>query len=101
MARPIIHVKFADIILTMLRCTCRDCGRILIPKNKIDSFKEILEVIEVEQGVEARRDKIKELIATLKSVNACPYCKAKQQKVTLEKPTTYLENEKRLSPIEI
>src|SRR5512137_1165338 len=72
LARPIIHVKFADVVLTLLRCTCRDCARILIPKNKIDAFKEVLDIIEIEQGTEARRDKIKELITTLKSVNSCP-----------------------------
>jgi len=101
LARPIIHVKFIDVILNMLRCTCKECGRILIPKNKIDAFKEILDKTEAEAGIEARRDKVKEMIDSIKTTNKCPYCKAKQLKVTIEKPTTYLENEKRLSPIEI
>ncbi|MFH1053505.1 MAG: DNA-directed RNA polymerase subunit A' [Candidatus Woesearchaeota archaeon] len=100
-ARPIIHVKFVDIVLSLLRNTCRDCGRILFPKNKIEPFMKLLESIEEEAGMEARRDKIKELVTSLKSVSKCPYCKAKQMKITLEKPTTFLENEKRISPIEI
>ncbi|MFH1316444.1 MAG: DNA-directed RNA polymerase subunit A' [Candidatus Woesearchaeota archaeon] len=100
-ARPIIHVKFVDVVLSLLRNTCRDCGRILFPKNKIEPFMKLLESIEEESGMEARRDKIKELVTSLKSVNKCPYCKAKQMKITLEKPTTFLENEKRISPIEI
>ena len=31
LARPVIHIKFMDIILAMLRCTCKECSRILIP----------------------------------------------------------------------
>ena len=37
LARPILHIKFVDLIITLLKCTCRDCARILIPKNKVDS----------------------------------------------------------------
>src|SRR5574342_209323 len=28
LARPIIHVKFVNIIMTVVKCTCRECGRI-------------------------------------------------------------------------
>ncbi len=99
LARPIIHVKFVNIILTLLRSICRDCSRILIPRNKISELKKMLDDIERKEGIEARRKKIKEIISNLK--NVCPHCKARQQKIALEKPTTFLENEKRLSPIEI
>ncbi|MBN1386220.1 DNA-directed RNA polymerase subunit A' [Candidatus Woesearchaeota archaeon] len=101
LARPVIHIKFVDIILNLLRCTCKECGRILIPKNKIDKNAETLEQIDEEYGPEARRSKIKEIIASMKTINKCPYCKARQQKITLEKPTIFLENEKRITPIEI
>lgn len=101
LARPIIHIKFVGIILTILKCTCKDCGRILIPENKISKMKEILDAVEKEGGIESRRKKIKEIIANLKTVNKCPNCKAKQGKVSLEKPTTFLEDDARLSPIEI
>ncbi|MBD3209570.1 DNA-directed RNA polymerase subunit A' [Candidatus Woesearchaeota archaeon] len=101
LARPIIHINFVDVILDVLRSTCRECGHILIPKDKIKKHMEELEVIELDQGPTERRDKIKEIIASLKTINKCPYCGAKQQKVRLEKPTTLLEDEKRISPIEI
>jgi len=101
LARPIIHIKFVNIIMTLLKCTCRDCGRILIPDNKISKIKELLNQVEKENGIEERRQKIKEIIAGLKTTNKCPNCKAKQKKFTLEKPTTFLEEEKRLSPIEL
>ncbi|RMF05021.1 DNA-directed RNA polymerase subunit A' [Candidatus Woesearchaeota archaeon] len=101
LARPVIHVKFIPVIMTILQSSCRDCGRILIPKNKIEKYKQLFDQVENEYGASERRKKIKEVISGLKSVNKCPHCGAKQQKITIEKPTTILENEKRLSPIEI
>jgi len=100
LARPVIHIKFISLIYDLLRCTCRDCGRILIPKQKIDKCLEDLDKSELEGGLTARRDKIKEIIVELKTVNQCPYCKAKQFKIMLEKPTTFMEEEKKISPIE-
>jgi len=101
LARPIIHIKFVNVILNLLKCTCRDCGRILIPKNKIDKAIQELDKTEKEAGIEARRRHVKDVITSMKTVNKCPWCKARQQKVNIEKPTTFLENEKRLNPIEI
>jgi len=101
LARPIIHVKFVNIVMTLLKCACRECGRILIPDNKISKIKELLDQVEKENGVEERRQKVKEIITGLKTVNKCPHCKSKQKKIALEKPTTFLEEEKRISPVEI
>ncbi len=101
LARPVIHVKFVNIILTLLKSTCRDCGRILIPQNKISKYKELLDIVEKERGLEERRDKIKDVISSLKTINKCPHCKARQKKITIDKPTTFIENEKRIGPIEI
>jgi len=101
LARPVIHVKFVPIILNLLKSTCRDCGRILIPKNKMTKYKEILDQVEKERGIEERRKKIKDIITNLKTINKCPHCKARQKKIKVDKPTTYLEEEKRISPIEI
>src|SRR3989344_4414388 len=101
LARPVIHVKFANLILTLLKSTCRECGRILVLQNKINALNAELERVDKEEGPEARRRMLKELIGGMKTATKCPHCKAKQQKVTLDKPTTYLEAEKRLNPIEI
>lgn len=101
LARPVIHVKFARIIHGLLRSTCRECGRILIPKEKTSRYKSVLEQIEKEEGIEARRAKIKTIIDALKTVKKCPHCKAKQEKISLEKPTTFFEGGKRLSPVEV
>src|SRR3989344_6197787 len=66
LARPIIHIKFVGIVLTLLKCICKDCGRILVPENKITKMREVLDAVEKEAGIEERRKKIKEVIANLK-----------------------------------
>lgn len=101
LARPIVHIKFVGIVLSILKATCRDCGRILIPKNKIDKAMADLDKVEKEAGPEARRQAVKDIIASMKTINKCPWCKARQKKVNLEKPTTFMEDDKRLNPIEI
>ncbi|MBU1704103.1 MAG: DNA-directed RNA polymerase subunit A', partial [Nanoarchaeota archaeon] len=101
LARPIVHVKFVTLVYNILQSTCRDCGRILIPDSKIESAKNELNRIEFETGIEERRKGVKDIIAKVKSVNKCPHCKAKQYKVSLEKPTTFMENDKRINPIEV
>jgi len=101
LARPVLHIKFIDVISTVLKCTCRECGRVLIPKNKIEKAVAELNEVENERGAEARRKHVKDIISSMKTVNKCPYCKTRQHKISLEKPTTFLENGKRISPIEI
>jgi len=101
LARPIIHIKYVSVMLNFLRSTCRECGKILGTEDKIATHLSSLKVIEKEMGFDARRKKIKELIDSLKTVKKCPHCGAKQFTVALEKPTTFLENDKRINPIEV
>ncbi len=101
LARPVIHIKFAGVILDLLRVCCRECGRILIPNDKRDSLKEELARVEREEGFSGRRAAVKEAVKNLRTIKKCPHCEAKQLKISLEKPTTFLENDKRISPIEV
>jgi len=98
LARPIIHIKFNKIILDLLRSTCRECGKILIADEKAAKSRAKTQAI---KRIKKKKAMIKELISGLKTVNKCPHCKAKQEKIILEKPTTYFENYKRISPIEV
>ncbi len=101
LARPVIHLKFVRVIQLLLRSFCRECGRILIPQDKISKYKTYLNKIEAEQGVEKRWMAVKTVIDGLKTTTKCPHCKAKQLKISLEKPTTFIEGERRISPVEI
>jgi DNA-directed RNA polymerase subunit A' len=101
LARPVIHISFVSVVLTLLRHTCRDCSRILMPAAKIEQYSEQLKKLGNDKGPEIMRKKLKDIMTAMKVGNKCPYCKVKQKKVTLEKPTTFLEDDKRISPIEI
>ena len=101
LARPIIHIKFTKVLLDLLRSTCNACGRILIPEEKINRHLGELESIGQQTGLTQRRRRVRDIIAKLKTINKCPHCNEKQHKVKLEKPTTFIEDNKRLSPIQI
>jgi DNA-directed RNA polymerase subunit A' len=101
LARPVLHIKFIGIILDLLRNTCGDCGRILIPDDKRKLYLSQLKKADEQGGLFLRRKRIKNIVSSLKTIKKCPHCKSKQKKIVLEKPTTFIEDEERLSPIEI
>src|SRR3989338_189368 len=85
LARPVVHIKYVDVILSVLRSFCRDCNRILILEEKLK---------------EKKLNK-KELLTFLKNEKKCPHCQAKQYAVKIEKPSSFVENDRRLSTIKI
>ncbi len=101
LARPIIHVAFVKIIHDLLRGTCRECGRVPIPKNKLTKAKEDLERVGQDFGFDVQRKRLRELVDSSIKSNKCPYCNSRQQKIKVDKPTTFFEGDKRISPIEI
>lgn len=101
LARPVVHVKLSNIIHLLLRVSCKDCGRIMVPAEKRERALKHLEKIEKNESPQARRMALRALITSARLGNKCPHCKAKQEKVVLEKPTTFVEGDKRLSPIEV
>ena len=101
LARPVLHISLISVILTLLRYTCRECSRITLPTARIEQYGERLKRLGNDKGPEVMRKKLKDLIIASRIAGKCPHCKAKQKKITLEKPTTFFEDEKRISPIEI
>lgn len=99
LARPVMHIKYIDVILIILRSTCRECGKLLAAEKKITEQLEEMESTESETA--STKKQIKEFRESIKNIKKCPYCKSKQLSIKIEKPTTILEDEKRISPIEI
>ncbi|MFH1452023.1 MAG: DNA-directed RNA polymerase subunit A' [archaeon] len=83
LARPTIHIKYLPIIDLVLRSTCEACGKVLI-KDEKELKKPLL-------------DRIKKA----KDGKKCPHCGIIQEKVKLEKPTTFRSGRRRLFPSEI
>lgn len=101
LARPVIHLKYADIILGVLRCTCKDCGK-LLTENKSKLTVNDEEISEETADVEVSTQKqARSIRSSLKNVKKCPHCGAKQENIKLERPTTFLEGDQRLSAIDI
>ncbi len=101
LARPLIHIKFVSQIQALLAGTCRECGIPLMSVAKITKELESIEKLKKEVNPTLVAKYIKKIITRLKTQTACPHCKAKQLKIKIEKPTTFLEADKRVTPIEI
>ena len=89
-ARPVYHIKFLTVIYEYLRCTCNSCGKILTDKK-----------LESELSLKERRFEVRKMRARLRTVKKCPYCGVAQQKIKLEKPSTFFAGDKKLSPIDV
>jgi len=83
LARPVLHVKYVPLVEMFLRCFCKNCGKILINEKDMDKYK------------------IAQRIKKSKDVKKCPSCQISQEKVKLDKPTTFHIGKRRLFPIEI
>ncbi len=101
LARPVIHVKFVRQVYDLLKSTCKYCSRIRVQEQQARKYLSLLTATAEEDGLEARRKRIKELIAKHTSKDKCPHCEKKQDKLKLEKPYNFYESEVRLSPIEL
>ena len=101
LARPVIHVKFIKQVYDLLRSTCKYCSRVLVAELQAKKMMSAAHSEEEEEGVESRRKKVRGVVDKFKSKEKCPHCDKKQEKVKLEKPYNFYENEIRLSPIEI
>ncbi|MHA1684950.1 MAG: DNA-directed RNA polymerase subunit A' [Candidatus Heimdallarchaeaceae archaeon] len=112
LSRPVIHVGYNKLIYKILRATCRsnDCHRILLDPAEIAEVKEKLKEYEEEWG-EPDYELIEEIMKKSAKKTECPYCGTKQNKIRLEKPTTYFEEveieetgqkqQNKLSPLDI
>ena len=52
LARPVIHIGFGDVIHKILRSTCNNCGRVLLPEDEIAEYTEkITEAMENKESI--------------------------------------------------
>ena len=89
LAVPIVHIEFTKIIYDLLKSTCRNCGRILLPDEtikkaqaKIDKTRELLGMV---------TDEVYKAILLETKRKQCPHCGAIQYKIIFEKPTKFSE----------
>ncbi len=100
LARPIVHINYTTQVYNALRSTCNECHRILLNDKKLTAISEKLETGRKEDDCDKMRMATREAITKSRLIKKCPYCNAKQEVVKIEKPTTYMQGDKRISPIE-
>ncbi len=101
LARPAIHILFVRQIYNMLRSTCKYCGHVLVPAANLKKYLINLDKIGEEEGFEARRRKVKDIVDKHKIKDKCPHCEKKLDIIKLEKPYNFYEGEVRITPIEV
>jgi len=84
LARPVIHIKYIPIIELFLRCFCSECHRLMLKDKDKEKYKSV-------------KDRLKRA----KDAKKCPHCQCEQEKIKLEKPTTFRIGKKRLFAGEI
>ncbi|HDQ59911.1 MAG TPA: DNA-directed RNA polymerase subunit A' [Candidatus Woesearchaeota archaeon] len=101
MARPVFHIRHIPTIYTFLRSTCSGCGRILIPQKDIERWADKFETTKKSKGELAMWNLSKLIINKTKNIKKCPHCGVKQERVKFAKPSIFLENNKKLTPIDV
>jgi DNA-directed RNA polymerase subunit A' len=79
LARPVVHIKYIAVIELFLRCFCSECHRMMIKDKDLEKYKSV-------------KDRLKRA----KDTKKCPHCLAEQEKVKIEKPTTFRMGKRRL-----
>ncbi len=101
LARPVVHVRYAKLIYTFLRSTCHECSRILMSDTEAKKWLDKLRQAQ-EKNNKTKADAIfKEIIKKTRYIRKCPHCESKQKKVKFEKPTSFLLDKERLTPVDI
>ena len=83
LARSIMHLKYIPLIELCLRSFCQSCHKLMLDEKELEKHLP-------STRAKKARDKKK-----------CPYCLALQEKVKLEKPTTFYKGKKRIFPTEM
>src|SRR3989338_5371488 len=89
-ARPVVHVSYAGKVYEILKATCSECNRILVDEETASKYRTLHGRFKKERNFEYLRKLAKLAIG-----------KAKQITIKVEKPTTFMEGDKRISPIEV
>jgi DNA-directed RNA polymerase subunit A' len=89
LAVPIVHIEFTKIIHDLLRTTCRNCGRILLPDETIKKVRARIEKSRQLLGMVP--DEVYKAIVQETKTKQCPHCGTAQYKIIFEKPTKFSE----------
>ncbi len=90
LAVPVVHISFVKLVYMLLRITCRTCGRLRLSENDVAHYNEKIERERKMLGAPSP-ELFKEIEKKAKRPLDCPYCGAKQHKISFIKPTGFQE----------
>ncbi len=83
LARSVIHLKYVPLIELGLRCFCHKCGKLMVADKDLEKYTP------------TQRAK------KAKDAKKCPHCEIAQEKVKLDKPTSFYKGRTRIFPTEV
>jgi DNA-directed RNA polymerase II subunit RPB1 len=87
LAEPVFHMGFYDYVISLLRCVCIKCSKLLVYKNE----EEIIEILKTKTG----KNRLNEIKNIVKNVTYCQKshygCGAPIPKIKAEKKKTTVE----------
>jgi DNA-directed RNA polymerase subunit A' len=83
LARSIIHLKYIPLIEMTLRCFCHDCGKLMLADKDLEKYSP-------SQRAKKAKDSKK-----------CPHCQTAQERIKIDKPTSFYRGKTRIFPTEI
>ncbi len=102
LAMPVIHIGYVKEIKKLLRSTCSECGRVLLEEENITEYLERMdEMRQMGAGPIDIRSFAKDVSKEARKNDMCPHCKTEQRKIELDKPTTFREENTKLTPKEV
>ncbi|MGC8692392.1 MAG: DNA-directed RNA polymerase subunit A' [Thermoplasmata archaeon] len=102
LAMPVIHIGYVKEIKEILEATCSSCGRIKMKDDELQVYRPLLErsIMNGEESFDTL-EIVRKIISEASARDVCPHCGMEQHKITLDKPSTFRENGRKLSPKEI
>src|SRR3989338_8220954 len=69
-ARPLIHLNYVDIVLNLLRCTCRECGKLLSEKPAKIVLEDEEEKDDEEDDISTKKQ-VKSFSTSVRNIKKC------------------------------
>jgi len=83
LAKAVMHLKFIPLIEMGLRCFCQHCGKLMLSEKELEKYSA---------SERAKR---------AKDAKKCPHCHEPQERMKLDKPTSFYKGKTRIFPTEI
>ncbi|MEM1927770.1 MAG: DNA-directed RNA polymerase subunit A' [Acidilobaceae archaeon] len=103
LARPVILPHVGEYVHQVLQATCRRCGRLRIPADKIVKYRAIMK--RLRKWPRLAEAFAKAIAREASNENTCPHCGERNYKIRFVRPIIFfearVEGEVRLNPIEI